>query len=98
MGESTAPSTAAAWGSMPNARAVQDTATAVAITSPTLDSTMTRRFARISRKLVFMLSQYRIAGRNSSSTISPSSWVWPNRGIRPSSDPSTMSSTGGPTR
>ena len=32
---------------------------------------MTRRFLRISRKLVFRLSQYRIAGRNNSSTISP---------------------------
>ena len=31
--------------------------TDVAITSPTLNNTMTRRFARISRKLVFMLSQ-----------------------------------------
>ncbi|CFE48089.1 Uncharacterised protein [Mycobacterium tuberculosis] len=57
MGESTAPRTAAAWDSMPSARAVHDTATAVAITSPILNMTMTRRFQRISRKLVFMLSQ-----------------------------------------
>ncbi|CKP20790.1 Uncharacterised protein [Mycobacterium tuberculosis] len=57
VGESTAPRTAAAWDSMPSARAVHDTATAVAITSPILNMTMTRRFQRISRKLVFMLSQ-----------------------------------------
>ncbi len=57
VGESTAPSTAAAWDSIPNARAVQDTAIALAITKPTLSSTMTRALARISRKLVFRLSQ-----------------------------------------
>jgi hypothetical protein len=57
VGESTAPSTAAACDSMPSARAVHDTATAVAITRATLSRTMMRTFARISRKLVFMLSQ-----------------------------------------
>jgi hypothetical protein len=57
VGESTAPSTAAACDSIPNARAVHDTATAVAITSPTLSRTMTRALARISRMLVFRLSQ-----------------------------------------
>ena len=57
VGESTAPRTEAACDSIPNARAVQDTATAVAITKPTLSKTMTRKLARISRKLVFRLSQ-----------------------------------------
>ena len=57
VGDSTAPRTAAAWGSMPSARAVHDTATAVAITRPTLRNTMMRAFARISRKLVFRPSQ-----------------------------------------
>ena len=57
VGESTAPSTAAACDSMPSARAVHDTATAVAITRPMADMTMMRRFLRISRKLVFRLSQ-----------------------------------------
>ncbi len=57
VGASTAPSTHAARSSMPSARAANDTATIVTITSTTLDSTMTRRFARISRKLVFRLSQ-----------------------------------------
>ena len=57
VGESTAPSTEAACDSIPNARAVHDTAIAQAITKPTLSRTMTRRLARISRKLVFRLSQ-----------------------------------------
>lgn len=71
VGESTAPRTPAACGFMPSARAVHDTATAVAITRATLRNTMMRALARISRKLVFRPSQYRIAGRNSSNTISP---------------------------
>lgn len=98
VGESTAPSTPAACGSMPSARAVHDTATAVAMTSATLRNTMMRALARISRKLMFRPSQYRMAGRNSSNTISPSIRTCPNCGTRPSSTPSTMSSTGGPTR
>jgi len=57
VGESTAPRTDAACDSIPNARAVQVTATALAITRPILRKTMTRKFARISRKLVFRLSQ-----------------------------------------
>ena len=57
VGASTAPSTQAASARQPSACAANDTATIVTITSTTLESTMTRRFARISRKLVFRLSQ-----------------------------------------
>ena len=94
VGESTAPRTDAACDSIPSAWAVSDTATAVAITKPTLNNTMTRRFARIARKLVLRLSQYRIAGKNNSSTISPSTRTPPNRGISPSRAPNRMSKTG----
>lgn len=98
VGASTAPNTHAARGSIPNACAVNDTAAIVAITNTTLNSTITRRLARISRRLVFRLSQYRMAGRNSSSTTSGSSSTADSAGISPSSPPNPSSSTGGATR
>ena len=98
MGASTAPSTHAVRESTPNACAVYETTTAVASTSPTLLRTMTRRFARISRRLVLRLSQYRMAGRNRTSTTSGSSCRSSNRGNNPIGMPSAISSTGGATR
>jgi hypothetical protein len=76
---------------------MSETVTAVTITSATLDKMITRRLARISRQLVFRLSQYRIAGRNSSRTRSGSNSTSVSRGMRPSNTPRTISSTGGAT-
>lgn len=58
---------------------------------------MTRRLARISRQLVFRLSQYRTAGRNSPSTASGGSSTSASGGASASNPPDRMSSTGGAT-
>ncbi len=88
VGATAAPSTHAGPQPTPSREcAVAATAPAVAATSTVLTRTTTRRLLRISRRDVVRLSQYKRAGRNTSSTTSGGSCSSRRPGTKPISTP-----------
>jgi hypothetical protein len=97
VGATTAPSTHATGQLSPSACPTTATAPAVTITNTTDESTIGRRFARISRSDVFSASVYNNAGRNSSSTTSGANRMSASHGMNASGTPPSSSTIGATT-
>ena len=98
VGATAAPSTHAGPHGTPSACATAATAHAVSTTSSVEDSTMPRRLARISRTDTVSDSQYRSAGRNTSSISCGGRCTARSAGTDPRATPISSSTMGGAMR